>query len=278
MNLLDKTLVGKGEYIDVEGIKTFFIRAGSGHPIVLVHGAAPGACTLVNWGPSIERLAAAGFTVYGFDQPGFGYTDDPPDYSLEYRVTHAISFLERLRLNRYHLMGNSVGAYIAARMALEDRTRGRLVLVSSGTLASKGSERAQTMAKEHSAHLRQYTPSLENARKLSMGTLFNQELVTEEFVQQRFEMSRGRYFEAQRKRSEAPPARPVQDELRNLKMKTLVLGGKYDNGVAMERTLLLFEKIPGAEVHFFDKSGHWPQWDQADRFHRVVTDFLNSPD
>ena len=36
--------------------------------------------------------------------------------------------------------------------------------------------------------------------------------------------------------------------------------------------------VPGVTAHFFDKSGHWPQWDQAERFHRIVADFLNSPD
>ena len=278
MELLEKTLSYPGEYVHVDGLKTFYIKKGSGYPLVLVHGGSPGACSLVNWAPTIERMSAAGFTVYAFDQPGYGYTDDPTDYSVEYRVGHALAFLKQLHLDRYHLMGNSQGAYIAARIALEDQTKGRLVLVSSGTLSPKGSERAQAMAREHAQHLREYVPCLENARTLSMGTLHNHALVTEEFVRLRHEMSSGKYHEAQQKRSETPPARPLHDEMPNLTMKTLILGGKYDTGVAMERTMLLFERVPDAEVHFFDKSGHWPQWDQAERFHRIVADFLNSPD
>ena len=111
----------KGKYVNVDGLKTFYIKAGSGHPLVLIHGGSPGTCSLVNWKPNIEALAAEGFTVYTFDQPGFGYSDNPKDYSLDYRVSHAREFINHLNLDHFHLMGNSMGAYIAARIALEDR-------------------------------------------------------------------------------------------------------------------------------------------------------------
>ena len=57
-------------YIDADGLKTFYVKAGSGFPVVLFHGAAPGASAQVNWQLNIEPLAAAGFTVYAYDQAG----------------------------------------------------------------------------------------------------------------------------------------------------------------------------------------------------------------
>ena len=68
----------KQEYIQVDGIKTFLVSAGSGHPLILIHGASPGASSLVNWKLNLEPLADFGFAVYAYDQPGFGYTDNPP--------------------------------------------------------------------------------------------------------------------------------------------------------------------------------------------------------
>ena len=59
-------------YIEADGLKTFYVKAGSGFPVVMFHGAAPGASAQVNWQFNIEPLAAAGFTVYAYDQPGFG--------------------------------------------------------------------------------------------------------------------------------------------------------------------------------------------------------------
>jgi pimeloyl-ACP methyl ester carboxylesterase len=271
------TATASGQYVQVDGINTFYIQAGRGEPVLLIHGAAPGACSTIHWKPNIDDLANAGFRVYAFDQPGFGHTANPEDHSLEYRVAHAGSFIEALGLDRFHVVGSSVGAYIAARLALEDGRVSRLVLVSSSTLAPRGSAESDALARRHSEELREFVPSLESVRAMTMKTLFNQELVTEELVEERFAMSSGPRLEAQLSRREAPPARPILDELAKLKSKTLILWGNNDQGAAVERALLLLQLIPNAELHVFDRCGHWVQWDQAARFNRVVADFLNGP-
>ena len=263
-----------GQYVDVDGINTFYFKAGTGFPLVLIHGASPGACSVTGWQLNIEHLARTGFTVYAFDQPGFGMTDNPQDHSIEYRVTHAKAFINAVKLDRYHVVGNSVGGYIAARLALEDGRVGRFVTTTSGTLAPKGSAESQALAQKHGAELREYSPSLENMRNLTVGTIFRRELVTDELVKLRYEMSTGKNHEAHLSRKNAPPPRPLQNELRNLKVKSLLLWGKNDTGVTVERGLLLFDLIPNAEFHLFDQCAHWVQWDQAERFNDLVANFL----
>jgi 2-hydroxy-6-oxonona-2,4-dienedioate hydrolase len=61
-----------------------------------------------------------------------------------------------------------------------------------------------------------------------------------------------------------------------LGQQTLVLWGKNDPSAPTERALLLFDLIPGAELHVFDRCGAWVQWDQARRFNRLVGDFLRA--
>ncbi|HEY7165845.1 MAG TPA: alpha/beta hydrolase [Candidatus Binatia bacterium] len=255
-------------------LNTFYLKAGSGFPIVLFHGAAPGACSEINWQPNIEPLAVAGFTVYAYDQPGFGRTENSEDLSIEYRVRHAKAFIEALNLDRYHVVGNSVGGYIAARLALEDARVEKLVTTTSGTLAPKGSAESAALSQKHSEELREYVPSLDNMRALTLGTLFYKELVTEDLVRARYEMSLGKNHEAAERRRGAKPPRPVSDELRRLKSKALLLWGAQDRGVSIERGLLLFQLIPNCEFHLFDQCAHWVQWDQAERFNRLVADFL----
>ena len=263
-------------YLDIEGLKTFYIRAGEGHPVVLCHGGSPGTCSSVNWKLNIEPLAAAGFAIYAFDQPGFGLTDNPNDYSLDFRFAHARAFVDKMKIEHYHVMGNSMGAYLAARLALEDSRSKRLVLVSSNTLAPKGSAESQAKSKKHAEELRAYTPSFENMRKMTQGTLFHQDLVTEELVHERYEMSTGKNHEAQLKRALARKSKSLEDELGNLKTKTLILWGKNDHGTSLEQALLLFHKIPQAELHIFDQCAHWVQWDHADRFNNLVAAFLKA--
>jgi len=268
------TLGSNREYIQVNGIKTFFVKAGSGHPLLLIHGASPGASSLVNWKLNIEPLATAGFAVYVYDQPGFGYTENPSDHSIEYRVTHAKGLINVLDLDRLHVVGNSVGGYIAARLALEDKRVRSLVTTTSGSLSPQGSAESQSMAKKHSDELREYEPSLENMRKLTLGTIFNKELVTEELVRERYEMSTGKNYEAQLQRRSAPRQRPIYDELSQLSVKTLLLWGNNDRGVSVERGLELFRRVPNAEFHLFDRCAHWVQWDKASRFNELVSSFL----
>src|SRR4030095_4296061 len=119
-------------------------------------------------------------------------------------------------------------------------------------------------------------PTLENSRALTMQTLHNPERVTEELVRERYEMSTGKNLEASNARRGAPPPRAIYGELKNLTMPTLIVWGAQDSGAAIERSLLLFQSIPGAELHIFDRCAHWVQWDQSDRFNTLVRDFLTA--
>jgi pimeloyl-ACP methyl ester carboxylesterase len=264
------------DYLDVLGLRTFYIRAGEGHPLVLCHGGSPGTCSSVNWKLNIEPLAAAGLAIYAFDQPGFGCTDNPTDYSLDARFAHARAFVDAMKIERYHVMGNSMGAYLAARLALEDPRARRLVLVSSNTLAPKGSPESQAKSKKHAEELRAYTPSYENMLKMTQGTLYRQDLVTEELVRERYEMSTGKNHDAKLARANAAKSKSLDDELGNLKSKTLILWGRNDHGTSLDQALLLFLKIPQAELHIFDQCAHWVQWDHADRFNVLISDFLKA--
>jgi len=71
-------------------------------------------------------------------------------------------------------------------------------------------------------------------------------------------------------------SKSLGDELGNLKTKTLILWGKDDHGTSLEQALLLFQKIPQAELHVFDQCAHCVQWDQAERFNNLVVEFLKA--
>ena len=262
------------QYLQVDGINTFLAKGGKGDPVILIHGASPGASSLINWKLNLEPLAAAGFAIHAYDQPGFGLTENPSDHSIEYRVTHVKALIDLLKLDCYHVVGNSVGGYIAARLALEDSRVKSFVTTTSGSLSPQGSAASQSLAQKHAADLRDYEPSLENMRKLTFGTIYNRSLVTDDLVRERYEMSIGKNYEAQLARRTAAKQRPVYEELSKLRVKSLLLWGNNDAGVSVERGLELFQRIPGAEFHLFDKCAHWVQWDQAERFNRLVSDFL----
>lgn len=263
-----------GRFDDILGVRTFYVRFGAGPAVILIHGGAPGASTVVNWQPTILPLADAGFAVYAYDQPGFGYSSSPTDHSWEFRVRHALAFLDALNLKTAAVIGNSQGAYLAMRMALSRPEVSCLVLTASNTLSPPGSDEAQRRAREHRKSLQDYSPSLEGMRKMTKKTLHRQELVSDRLVELRFQMTEGKNLDAMRERMSMPPPAPLDKELASLACPVLLCAGNQDRGVALERTVGLFNKLPNCELHVFSQAGHWVQWDQADRFNRVVAMFL----
>jgi pimeloyl-ACP methyl ester carboxylesterase len=265
-----------GSVLDVDGVKTFFVERGNGEAVVLLHGGAPGVSAQFGWHANLDSLAKAGFWVIAYDQPGFGHSGLPADHSLEYRARHARAFVDALGLTHYHLVGHSDGAYIAARLALEDPRVNRLVLVGGTGLARQDSDEANERARAYAAALPQAAPTLESIRSMTAQALYHRELVTDELVQARFEMSVGDRHQAQIARRAAAPRRSIADELPKLAPRTLIVWGKNDQTTPIEQMLLLFDLVPGAELHIFDECGHWVQKDQAARFNRLVGDFLQA--
>jgi pimeloyl-ACP methyl ester carboxylesterase len=265
---------GTGAYVDVDGVRTYYVRKGHGPALLLLHGQPPGASVHVVWEPNLDYFVEAGFTVYAFDQVGFGRTENADDFSKERRVAHTRAFIAAMGLDRYSMWGMSDGSYIACRIALEDPRVERLVLMASGSLAPR-LPNSSAADRERAAERAGYTPSLDHARAYLLGTFANHAAITEELVQELYEMSAGKNFEAHQRRQALPLPEPIYDELYRLKIPVLLLWGANDGGGA-ERGVLLFQKIPGAELHVFDRCGHWVEWDQAARVNTIVRDFLRA--
>ena len=91
-------------FVDVRGTRVQLMSAGDGPPLVFLHGAGGG-----NWLPGLARLAER-FHVYAPVHPGFGRSDDRPDWDrIDDYVFHYLDFLETLGLDRVHLAGASLG-------------------------------------------------------------------------------------------------------------------------------------------------------------------------
>ena len=62
--------------------------------------------------------------------------------------------------------------------------------------------------------------------------------------------------------------------LGDISAPTLVIWGRDDRFVPMDTGLRLIAGMQDAELHVFNRCGHWAQWEHADRFNRLVLDFL----
>src|SRR5215218_8328630 len=94
--------------IRVAGLEIAYDRAGSGPPLVLVHGAAGDAR---EWGPQLAGLCAD-FTVIAWDEPGAGRSSDvPSDFGLAGYATALAALVETLDAPA-HVCGLSWGGTV----------------------------------------------------------------------------------------------------------------------------------------------------------------------
>lgn len=104
--------------IDIRGQKLRLMEAGSGDPVLYLHGAG-GA----NWYPMLERLSA-GYRVLVPEHPGFGRSPIP-DWmaSVGDLAFFYLDVLAALDLKSVHLVGHSLGGWTAAEIAIRDTAR-----------------------------------------------------------------------------------------------------------------------------------------------------------
>ncbi len=106
---------------------------GHGFPIILLHGIG---ATLHTWEHYALQFKDQ-FRVISVDLPGFGLTGEQPEnnYSMHAYMSFLLSFTEKLKIDKFHLMGNSMGGEIATRFALKfpERVKKLVVIDPSGS-------------------------------------------------------------------------------------------------------------------------------------------------
>jgi pimeloyl-ACP methyl ester carboxylesterase len=109
------------KFLDVDGMRVRYKRAGHGCAVVLLHGSA----SSLDGFDRVAQLLEVRFDVIRLDLPGFGMTGPRPDRN--YRVcTYAKTvsrFMARLGVARYALAGNSLGGNIVWNLALDHPKR-----------------------------------------------------------------------------------------------------------------------------------------------------------
>jgi pimeloyl-ACP methyl ester carboxylesterase len=125
------------KFIETNGVTYAYRRfgAGSGHPLLLLQHFTG---TLDNWDPAVTDPLASGREVILFESAGVGRSTGQVPPTIGGMATHALAFLDGLRLKTCDVLGFSLGGMVAQRMALNRSSEiRRMILVGT---APRGGE------------------------------------------------------------------------------------------------------------------------------------------
>lgn len=258
-------------------------EAGQGPALVLLHGSGPGVSGWSNFRGNFPVLAERFRTVV-MDMPGFGKSELPPLDRAYPRVAadHVARLLDGLGIEKAHLLGNSMGGYVAFEFALAYPERvDRLVGMGPGGLAANilgpdPSEGARRLADFMMA------PSKEAMEAWVDTMVANKAVVDDQLIEERLAnaLAPGALQSAIAIFSslgQHPEQVPLYARVKGIKAPTLITWGRDDRMLPVEQALFGFRQMPNAELHLFSKCGHWAQVERKGDFERLVIDFLTRP-
>ncbi|QNG17498.1 alpha/beta fold hydrolase [Rhodococcus triatomae] len=224
--------------------------AGSGDPVVLLHGIGGSArsCRAL-----ADTLASNGYRTFRWDAPGYGDSADPAGNDFLDHSVVVEELLGELGLGGVHLFGTSWGGVIATALALRRPELVRSIVLADSTRGSGVNEqRAHGM----------------RARVDELATLGPEAFAAERaprLVSPRCEAAVAQAVTADMARVRVPGYRAAAEYmagtdhgpmLHELTVPTLVLVGEHDTVTGVDESRLLADAIPGAEFAVITGAGH----------------------
>lgn len=251
-------------------------RAGSGFPLILVHGWAGSSR---NWKFTLKHFSDIR-TVYALDLPGYGASPPLPDEATSRRLASVVlEFADALGLAQFDLNGHSfsAGVCVYSSVACPERVR-RLVLTSTSIYRTEFERRM--MGPMHSilslwtALRRPWMGHSPLVYRTVSRRFFHRLPPNGELLPELFDdfLRMDRRTASESAQSAGEPG--FHQVLRTVAAPTLVVSGRNDTIMPTTGTPLIAELVPHAHLVWIEECGHLPMLEQPDQYHQVVRTFL----
>lgn len=249
-------------FINIRGCKVRMLRSGQGKPLVFLHGANG----LPGWLPFMAQLSQHHDVIVP-EHPGFGESDTPDwldrtgDLALFY-----LDFFKHLGLNNVHLVGSSLGGWIAAELAVRNDTNlSSLTLVAPAGVRVKGSPMADIFLWSPEKMARNLVHDPELAARMMPGDMTQEQQML--VLKNRLTTARL----AWQPRLHNPDLRKW---LHRVSVPTQILWGSEDQLIPAAYAQAWCDLIPGSQSTVFPSCGHLPHVEMTDLYCKTLTQFI----
>ncbi len=263
-----------------DGVSLYFEDTGSGPPVLFLHEYAGEAAS---WRGQVAALegtyrcivtAARGY-------PGSDVPENEDAYGQDIAINDAVAVLDDLDLERAHVVGLSMGAYTALRVALAHPGRVASVVAASGGAGSLPATRSAFVAEALRTAGNILADGTVPAEALASGPTRVQYRAKDPAGWAAFRDAFaghdpiGAALTLKQVQAARPSLYEFETAFREVEIPVLLMVGDEDDP-CLDVNLFLKRTIPTAGLLVFAKSGHLLNLEEPERFNRALLDFLEA--
>lgn len=251
-------------FVQVQDARVFVRRGGTGAPLVFLHGAGGAS----GWTPFLARLADR-YDVIAPDLPSFSQSPRP-DWldDMSDMAYFMLDFLGALDLKGIHLIGYSIGGWVAQEAAIRSTARlASLTLISAAGIRVKGKPAADLFMMDRAQQVRSLFADPKLAEQILATPLTPEQ--QDEIINNNIAAARlcwqPRFFNPK-----------LAAWLHRIDVPTQILWGDSDRLIPPENGPALQRLIPGAKLHVFEKTGHALHIERTEAAVAAINDFIGN--
>lgn len=270
----------QSEFLEINGMQVHYRDEGNGFPIVLMHGTAASLHTYDAWTKQLSK----NYRVIRLDLPAFGLTgpNKNADYSIESYTKFLSKFLEKIKVDKFYLAGNSLGGNIAWNYAAEypEKVLKLILIDASGLPTFTPQPPIFKMAKTPILNsLFLYITPKFIIRKNIEQVYADKLKVTDALVTRYHKMSLrtgNRKAFIERAKTDFNVAEKVNlVKLKSIKTPTLLIWGAKDTWIPLGNGKRMDSMLPNSKLVILENSGHVPMEENPKESLEFLKSFLN---
>jgi pimeloyl-ACP methyl ester carboxylesterase len=264
--------------LDLGDLTVHVVDLGEGPPVVMVHGWGDSTYT---WHRNVAALTEAGLRTVLVDQPGMGRSSAPPPpdaFRLEGQARHVLAAADRLGLERFGLVGHSMGGAIVLELcrAQPDRVERAAVVAPvchhprRPAMARPGLHRvARLLPRRLLVHL--------TLRKLFVDRTQVDRRMVEEYAHAAARPDYDLNLALLARRFFSPAFDRMVDSYPSIRTPIMVIWGERDPWLSLRRGRALAETLPSSVLHVIPATGHMPHMERPDLVNPLLVEHLAEP-
>ncbi|MET0286314.1 MAG: alpha/beta hydrolase [Polyangiales bacterium] len=266
-------------YIEIDGTKMHYTVEGKGPPVLLLHGVLASLHTWDAWVPLLKEA----FTVVRVDIPGFGLSeafDDDDKYTPEYAVEFVEKARKKLGFEKFHIVGNSLGGFIAWYYATKFPERvDKLILIDPASYPQDLPFIIGLAANRLFGAAAQLTSPRFIVKRNLRKVYGNPDAVTDETIDRYHNLllrdgHRHAMVQYCRVLEKYADTEELVQHIPEIKSRTLLMWGEKDRWVPPELVERWRHDLPDIEVRMYPEGGHIPMEEIGEETARDAYGFL----